>query len=111
MSWDTEGLKGRGISINMIDDFDARGLRRLYVRTDVFPKAPLLNMAIWTDRKERLFARFWSRSEYVEWESYEIIGIKPEQISRIFTKNPDSDEWIPECLRDAYDDWIIYEDW
>ncbi len=111
MSWDTEGLKGRGISINMIDEFDARGSRRLYMRTDVFPNTPFLNMAIWTDRKQRLFARFWSRGRFIDRESFEILGIKLELISCLSAKNPDSDEWIPECLRDAYDDWIIYEDW
>ena len=111
MPWETEALKGRGICINMIDDFDARGLRRLYMRTDVFPKAPILNMAIWTDRKKRLFARFWSRGRYIDRESFEIFGIKPELTSCLSAKYPDSDEWIPEYLRDAYDDWIIYEDW
>lgn len=95
----------------MIDDFDARGLHRLYKRTDVFPKAPFLNMVIWTDQKKRLFARFLSRSRYIDRESFEILGIKPELISRLSAKYPDSDEWIPECLRDAYDEWVIFEDW
>jgi len=109
--WDSKGPTGKTICINMIDDFDARGLRRLYDRTDTFSKKNSFNITIWKDRKDRLLARFWSRNIYIDWESYEIIGMKTESISRFREKDRYTEEWIPERLRDAYDDWIIYEDW
>lgn len=111
VAWDTEGASNRRIGITMIDDFDARGMHCLYVRTDTFPKKHSFNMTIWKDRKDRLLARFWSRGKYIEWESYEIIGIKTESILRFQEKDRYTDKWIPKCLRDAYDEWIIYEDW
>ena len=111
VAWDTEAASNRCIRINMIDDFDARGMHCLYGRTDSFPKKHSFNMTIWKDQKDRLLARFWSRSKYIEWESYEIIGIKTESILRFREKDCYTDKWIPKCLRDAYDEWIIYEDW
>jgi hypothetical protein len=110
IAWDSKGPTGKAIRINMIDDFDARGLHRLYARTDTFPKMHSFNMTIWKDRKDRLLARFWSHGIYSEWESYEIIGIKTELILRYQEKDRYTDKWVPECLRDAYDDWVIYDD-
>jgi len=110
IAWDSKGPTSKGIHINMIDDFDAGGLHRLYERTDVFPKIHSFNMTIWKDREDRLLARFWSRGIYSERESYEIIGIKAELISRCQEKDRYSDKWVPECLRDAYDEWVTYDD-
>ena len=111
MVWESETLKGRGTRCDMLTEgFNARGLHCLYQREDKFPKSPKLNMAVWTDGK-RLLARFWSRSQYVETESYEVLGINKNLLERLYDKVPESDDWIPQCLRDAYDDWVTFEDW
>ena len=111
VAWDTEAASDRCIRINMVDDFDARGMLFIYGRTDSFSKKHSFNMTIWKDRKGRILARFWSRSKYNERESYEIIGIKAKLLSRFQEKGRYTDKWIPKCLRDAYDDWITYEEW
>ncbi len=98
--WESKGPIGKGIRIDMVDDFDARGLVRLYTRTDSFPKKHSFNMTIWMDQKDRLFARFWCHSRYIEWESYEIIGIKMPSISR-FQKKDRYTEWVRMSLVDT----------
>lgn len=110
VAWDKEGPSNRRIRINIIDDFDARGMRCLYGRTDLFPEKCRFNMTIWKDRNGRILVRFWSRSIDVEWRSFEVIGLVPKLIPSRQKGGSFDDGWIPQSLRDEYDQWIS-EEW
>lgn len=106
--WDSEGPIGSSIRIEGIDHFDARGKRRMYGRGDQFGRL-VLNMDVWLSRDGRLFVRFWSRNEDVDWYSYEIVGLVDIE-SHYDTSPPEFGEhWIPECLREEYDNWVASE--
>jgi len=104
--WASEGLSGSRIRLNMIEDFDARGMRCVYGRRDIFPRRGSFNMTIWKDKNGRLLVRFWSRKTETDWRSFEIIGIMQE-----FTKKSSlsDDKWIPQVLCKEYDKWILSE--
>src|ERR1017187_51966 len=106
--WDRGGPRGRGIKVNNIAHFDARGMRRVFGRGISYLGGHDFNMDVWLTRSGRLLARFWSRSSKVDWKSYEIVGLPltPPPTS----KRREMDErWVPQCLRDEYDNWIVSE--
>ena len=101
--WECQFHGNFSATVDPIEHFDARGMRRVYGRGDHFNR--VFNMDIRKDRISRFLARFWSRNGDVDDESWEIIGVpNPKQIS-----GPSSfdGEWIPNCLREKYDTWII----
>ena len=104
--WDTEAPIGPSIRVEEIDHFDARGKRRVYGRGDIFDRLAL-NMDIWRSRNGRLFVRFWSRSKEVDWRSYEIVGLLDIESHEDTPTSGFSEEWIPECLREEYNDWVL----
>jgi hypothetical protein len=115
VSWDNNGIKDSQIELHFIEPFDARGMRRLYGRGDHFPewrsdlftrRRRAFNMDVWKDRNNRVFARFWSRSDDVDWCSYEIIGMSLANYDRHATA-PLDECWVPQCLRTEYDEWIV----
>jgi hypothetical protein len=66
-------------------------------------------MDFWRTKDGRLFARFWSRSEEVDWYSYEVIG-RSSTVSSVGSEAGDFGEaLVPECLRDEYDNWLVSE--
>lgn len=107
--WDTcKGPTDSSIHLEFIDHFDARGKRRVYGRGDYFGRMGL-HMDVWQSRDGRLFVRFWSRSRKVDWYSYEIIGL-PDSKQRCLEEATEfSEHWIPECLREEYDNWVLSE--
>ena len=74
-------------------------------------------MDVWLTRSGRLLARFWAPRYEVDWQSYEIIGLSQKNKKRWWDAagEPDwaerglSEDWVPQCLRDEYDNWIISE--
>ena len=104
-SWGSLGATRPSIRLEYIGHFDARGKHHVYSRGDNYHYARLtMNMDVWRSKDGRLFARFWSRNEDVDWESYAIVGLSfprrsPEPMR-------DDEDWIPKCLRDEYDDWV-----
>lgn len=94
-----------GIEVNHVDHFDARGMRRVYGRGDHHCGGRTFNMDVWLTRSGRLLARFWSRSSEVDGVSLEIIGFSPTLPPRRKGAALDA-RWVPQCLRDEYDDWI-----
>ncbi len=105
--WEGKGPSNPTIQLKLIDHFDARGKHRVYGRGDHFPRL-VLNMDIWRDRNGRLLVRFWSRNREIDWYSYEIMGfmdaIRPEQAIK-----EQDEKWVPECLRDEYENWALSE--
>jgi hypothetical protein len=66
-------------------------------------------MDIWIDRGGRLLARFWSRSSDIDGRSLEIVGIPPTAIPDRRRDDAFLDSWIPQGLRQEYEDWISAE--
>ncbi len=102
--WQAPYIGDSNVTITEIDDFSARGMRRMYGRGDTFFDRPVFNMDIWRDRKDRLLARFWSRGNEVDWECWEILGV-PD--AHLLSGPPFDERWVPECLRLEYDTWIL----
>lgn len=63
-------------------------------------------MDIWKDKHYRLVMRLWSRNSEVDWESYEIMGVDVHNIPAVVGKSELVDSWVPEAVRNAYEDWI-----
>lgn len=105
--WEGKGPTGPSIQIELTDQFDARGKHRVYGRGDRIGRL-VLNMDVWQARNGRLFVRFWSRNDEVDSYSYEVVGLSD-------TNRPNNpvgefgEHWIPECLRDEYDNWVLSE--
>lgn len=110
IAWDSEIPPATPISIKHVAWFDARGKRRVYGRGDHFGNKMTFNMDIWRDRGGRLLARFWSRNAEVDGRSIEVIGIPADAIPDHPQETAFSDIWIPEALRQEYEDWIK-EEW
>jgi len=105
--WQTDPPRGLRVRIAWIDRFDARGMTRVYGRSDRWGSRAAFNMDVWRDRDYRLFARFSSRNDHIEDISLELIGCPRELIPRCAG---DADEyWSPKALRDAYADWVYIE--
>ncbi len=108
--WDSEIAPTTPIRIDHIAWFSARGMRRVYGRGDIFLGKCSFNMDIWLDRTGRLLARFWSRSNDVDGRSLEIFGLSSAAIPDRKRDEAFKDSWIPQGLRDEYEDWIT-EEW
>lgn len=107
--WSEDGPQSDGITVEQIDGFSARGMRAVYGRGDHFGRQ-IFHMDVWLTREGRFLARFWSRCAEVDWESWEVLGL-PISMTKLTDKQPSHEEFVPTCLRDVYDDWIIREMW
>ncbi len=105
-AWSTPGRRERSCVLANIEPFVARGMKPVYGRGDHFSGHAAFHMGVWRTASGRILARFWSRSGDVEWLSYEIVGLSIPG-GRIAALPADNEYLIPQCLRDAYDDWII----
>ena len=109
VDWESESPPKCRVRIEYIDAFDARGMRRVYGRSDHFGHKAAFNMDIWRDRSGKLFARFWSRNAEVDDVSISIQGIAAQSIPKRAKESAFSDAWIPEAVRAEYEDWILSE--
>ena len=107
-AWERDGPKGGRIKLDYIGHFDARGMRLVYGRGDHFGRRSSFHMDVWFTRNGRLLARFWSHSNEVDWCSFEVIGFRHEPPGKK-KANDLNEDWVPQCLRDEYDSWIISE--
>jgi hypothetical protein len=100
--WFSSLLDSDSISVELIEPFNAQGLKLRYGRGDHFTRR-VFNMDVWTNREGRMFARFWSRCIDVDTESYEVFGVPLSSLGdgRV------EEEFIPLKLRQAYANWII----
>ena len=106
--WDSAPPESKAI-VEEIDDFDARGMMRLYGRGDRFHRHRTFNMDIWKDKQGRLFMRFWSRSSEVDWQSFEIKCIDVTLIPEGNREHGFDSYWVPKAVRDVYENWICGE--
>ena len=106
ISWDLPAPEWSA-TVELIDHFNARGMKRVYGRGDCFPNQCIYNMDIWKDKNNRLCMRFWSRGSDIDWESYEITGLKLDMerwSSKQFTLTEDL---LPTEIRHEYENWVI----
>ena len=104
VSWEYAYSGDSHAALSEIEYFSARGMRRVYGRGDHYKEGRTFNMDIWRDRDNRLLVRFWGRSDDVDDESWEIIGV-PD--AHRLSGPPFDERWVPECLRRQYDMWVI----
>jgi hypothetical protein len=102
--WDNEGPNNPEVYIEDIDHFDARGKFQVYGRGDIFGKTEF-DMTIWRGHDRRMLVRFWSKDDDIEWRAFKIVGMLDTDI----TGSRMMGDWIPYCLRVAYDGWISDE--
>ena len=86
------------------DGFDARGKFQVCGRGDHFGKTDF-DMTIWRGRDRRMLVRFWSKDDDIEWRAFKIVGMLDTDI----TGSRMMGDWIPYCLRVAYDGWTSDE--
>lgn len=107
--WNTPDPKDSdpAVSVVSIDHFNARGMRRMYGRSDHLGGG--FNLDIWRKKDGRVFMRCWS--EYGDYEpaSFEIVGVNPP-LPHLQNGVPQlSEDWIPLVVRDAYEEWVREE--
>jgi hypothetical protein len=110
--WDTTGRSRRSsIKLRWIENFDARWMRRVYGRSDIYPwegrrQRITFSFAMWLTRDGRVVARFSSRSKDIDTMSVEVVDMKlgtvPDTLSEYY-----NEEFVPQILRDAYADWQL----
>lgn len=101
-AWECDIQADPGIDVDFIDDFNARGMKRVYVRGDYLGGSqPVFNLDIWKTKDGRLLARLWSRGSQVDNESFEVLGFG----DRDFPKQ--DERWVPQVIRRRYDNWIL----
>ena len=105
--WDTKRPSRAGnLSLEDIGSFNARGMRRIFGRGDMFPGLPGYNMDIWVARNGRVLIRFWSRGSYVDPCSFELHGLVVPAATLSGEKQLDEGV-VPAIVRDRYDEWVI----
>jgi hypothetical protein len=87
-----------------IEPFSARGMQRIYGRTDHFPGHPSFNLDIWQDRKGQLRARFGSRGNEVDNEAW---AIEDVPVMPPLSGSSVDEQWVPDCLRQRYGAWVL----
>lgn len=93
--WDQKAQKDKGITLEAVEGFSARGMTRLYGRGDHLGNRTL-NLDLWRSRDGRVLARFWSRSNEVDGESWAVSGGQADA---------QDEQQVPQCLRDQYEIW------
>jgi len=62
------------------------------------------SMDIWLRKDGCIFVRFYSSRKYLEAFSFELIGPKvPSELKRGVLLDA---SWVPQVLRESYDDWV-----
>ena len=101
--------------------FSARGIRRIYGRGDgfeipsdenvilVFVRSEIYrrltcDIDIWLRKDGRVFVRFFSSKQRIDPLSFELTGARiPSELKRGILLD---ESWVPQVLRDTYDEWI-----
>lgn len=104
-SWHTKGLRRRKtIRLLRIAKFSTRGLTFVYGREDHFGTTVVCKCDMWMRKEGRIFVRFHSPRRCLHSLSYELLGLKlPSKLER---NTALMQPWVPEILRDEYDDWV-----
>jgi hypothetical protein len=101
------------ITLEFIDRFHARGMRRLHAFDVRFAgRRQVYRGEIWATKDGRLLVRFNCPTESDYDEAHEIRGLKASDLSQTdINSNPkEADDvwlpWVPQCVRDRWDLWL-----
>ena len=97
------------VELEETDDFNARGMRRVYGRTDRLGRHHTFHMDIWKAGDGRLLMRCWSRCEDIDWRSFEIKGWDAVGIPGTGENIWMRETLVPAAIRQAYNEWIEQE--
>ena len=64
------------------------------------------NLDAWRNRSGDIFVRFWSRNEEVDDLAFCVSGVPPSFFENQERGKSVSDAWLPQRLRDEYEEWI-----
>jgi hypothetical protein len=109
--WSTEPPETEpgDVAVVEIEPFSAKGMKRVYGRGDHFGRGRTFQLDIWKNKHDQLFMRCWSHySDYIS-RSFSITGVNPQVNPKVVGKPYLSEEWVPQIVRDAYDDWAREE--
>lgn len=102
-------IEPRIVDVVEIDPFSAKGMRRVYGRGDHFGGGRTFQLDIWRNNHDQLFMRCWSHyGDYLP-RSFSITGVKPQVNPKVDGKPDLREEWVPQIVRDAYNDWAREE--
>lgn len=102
VGWECPSLQQPSVTIELVDPFDARGMKRVYSRCEVFGGGqPEFVLDIWRGKDGRLLARFSSHGLEIDSESYAIHWSAQLELPLM------DEKWVPEDLRKAYDIWLM----
>jgi hypothetical protein len=96
-------------TVEEINHFNARGMRRVYRRGDHFDQNHDFQMDIWMGRDGRLLMRCWSACSEIDWRSFEIKGVDISKIPGSYKEKELQCSWVPRAVRNAYGEWIQQE--
>jgi hypothetical protein len=103
--WDTDPPVIDAL-VEQINHFNARGMRRVYIRGDLFGRGYNFQMDIWLTRNGRLLMRCWSRCSDIDGCSFEIKGMATTAIPWGEKETELQESAIPGAVREAYDEWV-----
>lgn len=102
VGWECRALQQPSVTIESVDEFDARGMKRVYGRCEVFGGGqPEFELDMWRGKDGRLLARFSSRGLEIDSQSYAVHWSDQVELPYM------DEKWVPEVLRKAYDIWLI----
>lgn len=102
-------IKPGTVEVIEVNHFSARGMRRVYGRGDHFGGGRTFNLDIWKNRNGQIFMRCWSYySDYYP-RSFLISGVNPPLMPKVDGMPDLREEWIPQIVRDTYDEWAREE--
>jgi hypothetical protein len=101
------------ITLEFIDRFHARGMRRLHAFDVRFAgRRQVYRGEIWAARNGRLLVRFQCPTESDYDEAHEIRGLTAPDLSQsdLGSTRTEADDiwlpWVPQCVRDRWDLWL-----
>jgi hypothetical protein len=102
VGWECPSLEQPSVTVESVDGFDARGMKRVYGRCEVFGGGqPEFELDMWRGKDGRLLARFSSRGLEIDSQSYAVHW--GDQVELPYM----DEKWMPEVLRKEYDNWLM----
>jgi len=100
-------------SLEVIDHFHARGMRRLHAFDVRFAKRrQVYSGEIWAAKDGRLLVRFHCPTESDYDESHKIVGMTASDLPAAGLNSVETQPddvwlpWVPQCVRDGWELWL-----
>ncbi|HQX50771.1 MAG TPA: hypothetical protein PLR25_12735 [Planctomycetaceae bacterium] len=106
IDWESPAPRIPHAHVESIEHFSARGMQWVYGRGCTFGRMANFNLDAWRNRSGDIFVRFWSRNEEVDDLAFCVSGVPPSFFENQERGKSVSDAWLPQRLRDEYEEWI-----